>query len=706
MGLFETIKKDLDCGAARLVEENRDRLMVEAVRLCPDHAEAEDLVFRTFEEAIRCIQNYRGEGSFYDWLCGILRNQHKMACRKRGDRVLPVGGTEDLPEAEHAEADEKVLANSDGDALRAAVEALPKDYREAVILHYYEDLPTKTIARILSISDDTVRQRLSRARRILKAKLGKVLRDPVLKTVLFFLAFGATFASGAWIGYSWLTSVKWMSRTGGDMADGRNWDFGGALPPPMAPVQFGRPQSGPLTLSQDAQFGDAWFYGNSWVCDLASDHVLKFGSVRLECGATNVITSGTLDWTGKTYYLADIGYSPRGRRSGTTLVATGKDTVLKGGALVIGTNWRDCSAFIRDGATLQVSEIDVGRSGNPAWRADSNRLEMSGSGTRLIDSGSLMVGIGGWNNFAALREGASARIGKNVHLGYGSCRHVASGDGNRLVIDGSAMDVKGGFYVGYESSSNTVEISGGARVAVGWQFVVSNARHREYTATETLGGNRAFIRGTGTLLRTGSGASGSGFWAGRSGSTDALVEISGGARLENCGEFKVGDGHSRGSTVRITSGATVVHSGFNIYVGVNTNDCDSAMIVDGGALKTSGAILRVGHAARNSRLEVTNGGSVDAGEGRVEVRKTATLAFGIPPSGAPLPLACGRLVFAKGATLAVTADRKVAGRVVLARTKEPIRLPKEMPVRLDEGLALDLSVPTELAVDFSKPNTK
>lgn len=57
------------------------------------------------------------------------------------------------------------------DTLWQAVQTLPRDQREAVVLFYYEDLPTEEIARIVGTSPGAVRVRLSRAREKLRSIL-------------------------------------------------------------------------------------------------------------------------------------------------------------------------------------------------------------------------------------------------------------------------------------------------------------------------------------------------------------------------------------------------------------------------------------------------------------------------------------------------------------------------------------------------------
>lgn len=55
------------------------------------------------------------------------------------------------------------------------IEKLDKKYKDVVLLYYYEDIPIKNISKILKISEDNVRKRLSRARKKLETILRKDL---------------------------------------------------------------------------------------------------------------------------------------------------------------------------------------------------------------------------------------------------------------------------------------------------------------------------------------------------------------------------------------------------------------------------------------------------------------------------------------------------------------------------------------------------
>ncbi len=101
------------------------------------------------------------------WLLKITANEARQICRRRGRTV----SWEELDGEPAAPARE----TEDG-SLWKAVQALPCDQREAVVLFYYEDLTTEEIARIVGAAPGTVRVRLSRAREQLRKRL-EVERD-------------------------------------------------------------------------------------------------------------------------------------------------------------------------------------------------------------------------------------------------------------------------------------------------------------------------------------------------------------------------------------------------------------------------------------------------------------------------------------------------------------------------------------------------
>lgn len=170
MEVWQAIRKDAESGAKQLVSEYGDRLFAAAVVLCRNDHQAEDLVFRTFDQAVRKIGQYRPSGDFYNWLYTILLNFLRMDARKKRPGLVYVGAPVDLPPIESEAPVESVSRTSDED-VRRALDALPAPTREVVMLKYFQDMPVERIARLLDIPEGTVKSRLFQARKLLYAAL-------------------------------------------------------------------------------------------------------------------------------------------------------------------------------------------------------------------------------------------------------------------------------------------------------------------------------------------------------------------------------------------------------------------------------------------------------------------------------------------------------------------------------------------------------
>lgn len=172
MELWEEIRADRETGARLLVAAYKDRLYSAAFMMCADAQEAEDLVFRTFAQAIRKIGKYRPDGSFYNWVFTILVNFRRMDVRKKKSRIAMLF-PEKLPEVPDPgpNAADRLSLSVDAARVRAAVAKLPDSLRLIVVLRYFEDLPTPDIARLAKIPEGTVRSRLHYAKDLLYSYL-------------------------------------------------------------------------------------------------------------------------------------------------------------------------------------------------------------------------------------------------------------------------------------------------------------------------------------------------------------------------------------------------------------------------------------------------------------------------------------------------------------------------------------------------------
>jgi len=147
-----------------------------AMVLSRNSAEAEDLVQETCLRALRAIGGLRADGSVKSWLFTILRNIWLNQLRQR--RTTP-----DLVEldADDNGANEPADAAQDPltayvnrvehEQVRAAIQQLPLEFREIIILREYEELSYQGIAALLDCPPGTVMSRLARARSKLRELL-------------------------------------------------------------------------------------------------------------------------------------------------------------------------------------------------------------------------------------------------------------------------------------------------------------------------------------------------------------------------------------------------------------------------------------------------------------------------------------------------------------------------------------------------------
>ena len=171
-----------------LVDRYQARVYRLACRLTGSESDAPDVLQDTFLQVHRGLARFRGEARFSTWLYRIATNAALMLRRSRARRPaasledfqprfdadgVHAGEPADLEAAAGVEErlDRRLLAEKARDGL----ERLPDLYRDAFILRDLEDLPTAEVAELLGIEAAAVRQRVHRARLMLRGYLSDLV---------------------------------------------------------------------------------------------------------------------------------------------------------------------------------------------------------------------------------------------------------------------------------------------------------------------------------------------------------------------------------------------------------------------------------------------------------------------------------------------------------------------------------------------------
>jgi RNA polymerase sigma-70 factor (ECF subfamily) len=129
-----------------------------------DH-DAADIVQEACVRAFRFVGGFRG-GNSRSWLLAIVRNSAYTWLKKNRPKATVSIEDESTPEIEDPGA--PAFDKADAGVLRAALEELPLEFREALVLRHLEGFSYKEIAEVADVPIGTVMSRIARARRQLQ----------------------------------------------------------------------------------------------------------------------------------------------------------------------------------------------------------------------------------------------------------------------------------------------------------------------------------------------------------------------------------------------------------------------------------------------------------------------------------------------------------------------------------------------------------
>ncbi len=153
---------------AVLVNRYRTRVSRYVERFTYDVEDARDVTQDVFIKVYAALDSFDSRFKFSTWLFRIAGNAAIDHLRRRRVRTLPLDPPETRPNP-HEDLTRRRLR----EALSAAIDRLPDDYRELISLRHYGEMPYEEIAELKGMPLGTVKNKLFRARQALRDLLPK-----------------------------------------------------------------------------------------------------------------------------------------------------------------------------------------------------------------------------------------------------------------------------------------------------------------------------------------------------------------------------------------------------------------------------------------------------------------------------------------------------------------------------------------------------
>ena len=166
-----------------LVLKYQHRIIQLVNRYVKDPSEAQDVAQEAFIKAYRALENFRGDSAFYTWLYRIAINTAKNYLvsrnRRRSDYHVDVQDAEqveNLSQLKGMDTPDSLLQNDEiVETIKTAIEKLPEDMKNAIMLREFEGMSYEEIAQTMECPVGTVRSRIFRAREAIDEKLSPLL---------------------------------------------------------------------------------------------------------------------------------------------------------------------------------------------------------------------------------------------------------------------------------------------------------------------------------------------------------------------------------------------------------------------------------------------------------------------------------------------------------------------------------------------------
>jgi RNA polymerase sigma-70 factor (ECF subfamily) len=145
-----------------LVEKYKQVMFGTAYLMTKDRGLAEDAVQETLIRMWNHLPSLRQDVSLKAWLVRIVVNEVNRQRRKKQLPTVPLDNVPDIAD-DCENAATTMIRNEDHQNLRRALELLPSEVREVIVLRYFSDLTIPEIAIVMGKPEGTIKSRLSRA---------------------------------------------------------------------------------------------------------------------------------------------------------------------------------------------------------------------------------------------------------------------------------------------------------------------------------------------------------------------------------------------------------------------------------------------------------------------------------------------------------------------------------------------------------------
>jgi len=150
-----------------------------------DVGKSEVLAQETFISAWKDLAQLKDLNKFQSWLSSIARNVIKNSFRsQKQDLISKTTSIDQLKDAGTDDSGpvETVITKEQQDVVRQALTQIPEQYREPLVLFYRQEQSVKKVSQQLNLSEEAIKQRLSRVRKLLKKQFAAMVETTIART--------------------------------------------------------------------------------------------------------------------------------------------------------------------------------------------------------------------------------------------------------------------------------------------------------------------------------------------------------------------------------------------------------------------------------------------------------------------------------------------------------------------------------------------